>query len=202
MRSLVATARWSTQELFEGRGDEAQSFLLGSLYGTARVPDDGWRAEASFEVASPDLGGDFDFRRLIANVRARRVLTSRFAVAGRVLLGLTGGEPPPQRRFALGGLGTLRGRHFKEFPGDNMVLATAEWTLRSTWPWPAPVLFYDGGTVWGAGAAELGWKSDVGVGLEWRAGSVVGLRLDGAVPIAREAGRAAFRLTLRLTAPF
>jgi hypothetical protein len=202
MRSLVASARWSSQELFADRGDEGQSLLLPSLYGTGNAPEDGLRAEASLEVASPDLGGDFDFRRLIAHLRGRRIVSSRFAIAGRVLLGVTGGAPPPQRRFALGGLGTLRGRHFKEYAGDHMLLASVEGTRRATFPWPSPVLFYDGGTVWGEGAPDPGWKSDLGLGLEWSVAGRVGLRIDGAFPVEPEPGRDAFRLTLRLTAPF
>jgi hypothetical protein len=202
MRSLVATARWSSEELFPGREDERESFLLPSLYGSWTAPEDGLRAEASFEIASPDLGGDFDFRRLIAHVRGRRIVSSRFALAGRALLGVTGGAPPAQRRFALGGLGTLRGRHFKEYAGEDMLLTTAEWSYRSALPWPSPVLFYDGGKVWGGSASDTGWKSDLGLGLEWRLTGRVGVRLDGAVPIHPAEGRDAFRLTLRLGVPF
>ena len=162
---------------------------------------EGVRADLSLELASRDLGGDFDFRRLIAHLRGRHSLAAHQALAARLLLGVTGGDPPRQRRFALGGLGTLRGRSFKEFSGGNMALLSAEWAIHPASPWPAPLAFYDGGAVWGSGAGS-GWKSDLGLGLEWGLRGQILLRVDGAFPLNPAPGRDGFRLTARLRAPF
>ena len=202
MGSLILTARWtSAPRLFDSPAEERESFLLRSLYGAATGPERGLRVEASYEIASPSaFGGDFDFQRLLAQARGRHWLSQRSSIAARVLLAVSGGSLPPQKQLALGGLGTLRGYGFKEFSGDNMFLATAEWRHLAPFPLPSPVAFFDGGVTW-TSPASSGFRSDVGLGLEWAPGGL-GLRIDAAVPLDREPGGYDFRIMARLRAPF
>ena len=201
MRSMIATVRWASHgELFESRQHERDSFLLRSLYDTRMEEGQELRAEATFEVASPDLGGDFSFRRFIGTARAYRDITGSQALRARLLLGLTGGEVPVQRRFALGGLGTLRGFELKAFSGDEVAEATFEWLLRLPSPFPGLVGFYDGGAAWDRGASR-DWKSDVGAGVEWRAGRGFFFRGDLAFPLQKEPGDKSTRFTWRIRLP-
>src|SRR5262249_21260035 len=131
MRSLIAVARWSTAgPLFSDREAQNDSFLVRNPYGTAFVKDQGFRAEASFEWADAGrLGGAFPCGPRPPHLRAPRHVSPRQALTGRFLLGIGDGELPPQRRFALGGMGTLRGRALRELAGDRMALATAEYAF-------------------------------------------------------------------------
>jgi hypothetical protein len=201
LTSLLATARVSIDgPLFDDPSDERDSFLSRDLYGT-EAGMEALRAEASWEVASARrLGGDFTFTRLIAQVRGRREVGAR-NLGFRVLAGFTGGEPPAQRRFALGGLGTLRGLHYKDLVGDDAVLASLEFGGWPGFPRPGLVVFYDGGAVWSRGTAAR-WRDDVGLGLVWGRGARAALRFDLAFPLSREAGRDRVRATLRLSSSF
>jgi len=201
MRSMIATVRWANRgELFGTRRRERDSFLLRSLYDTRMEEGQELRAEATFEVASPDLGGDFSFRRFIGSVRGSRDIASRHAVRTRLLLGLSGGTVPLQRRFALGGMGTLRGRDLKLFSADNAALATFEWLVRPPSPFPGLVAFYDGGSAWDRGRDRV-WKSDVGAGIEWPAGRGFVFRGDVGFPLQRAPEEKKARFTWRIRLP-
>jgi len=203
MRSLIGTLRWaSSGPLFASRAKERYSFLLRSLYGTSFNIEQGVRAEAALEVASADaFGGDFTFRRFIADVQARLEPAPPVALSGRVLVGLAGGDPPPQKLFALGGLGTLRGYPLKVFPGENIGLFTLESGLHAPAPiLPELVLFYDGGVAWTPGSEGQGWKSDVGVGVRWPAGLSFWVRVDFAFPL--DEPNDGMRTTARIHIPF
>ncbi len=114
-------------------------------------------------------GGDFYYERFLAQLHVYQRLSRIDHLAVRVRAGSatvgSAGDPlgpiPPQHRFYLGGVGSLRGYEFKEFVGDRIFLATAEYTL-GTDGW-APVFddwsltfFYDYG---------LAWITDSGTGL-------------------------------------
>lgn len=203
MRSLIGTLRWaSSGPLFASRARERDSLLLRSLYGTAFDIEQGVRAEAALEVASAGaFGGDFTFRRLISDVQARLEPAPAVALSGRVLLGLTGGDLPRQKLFALGGLGTLRGYPLKVFPGENVGLLTVESSLHAPPPLlPELVLFYDGGVAWTSGQAGEGWKNDVGVGLRWPGALSFWVRVDFAFPL--DEPNEGMRTTARLHIPF
>ena len=201
MRSVIATVRWANRgELFGTRQRERDSFLLRSLYGTRMEEGQELRAEATFEVATPDLGGDFDFRRFIGSIRGSRDIASRHAVRTRLLLGVSGGTVPFQRRFALGGMGSLRGRDLKLFAGDNAALATFEWVLRLPSPFPGLVAFYDGGAAWDRGQDRV-WKNDVGAGIEWPAGRGFFVRADAGFPLQRAPEEKKVRFTWRFRVP-
>jgi hypothetical protein len=202
MRSWIATARWtSAGDLFGSVESERESYLLRSLYGTALAGPQALRAEATFETASTG-GGDFEFQRLIADVRGHRRLGGS-AVALRLLLGLTGGAPPLQKRFALGGRGTLRGYSVKEFPGENMAVANLEWEAKpASFPRPGLTLFYDGGRTWGGLETSEGWKSGAGVAFEWALSGFNLLRIDVGTRLGPTDGHHRLTVLARLRMPF
>jgi hypothetical protein len=203
MRSLLVTARWSRDAPLFGRWDgERESFLLRSVFGTPFLAAQGARVEATWEVAADALGGDFEFQRFVGHARASRAIGARSVALARVLAGFTGGTPPPQRRFALGGLGTLRGYALKEFQGENMVVATGEWTVDTRPRLPAVVVFYDGGTAWAEGVDGPGWKSAAGAGLEWRFLTRGKARVDVAFPFQPSEGQERARVYGLLQLPF
>jgi hypothetical protein len=204
MRSLLFTARWSWDGgLYPDWPFERNSFLVRSLQGDLFQRDQGVRAEATFEVADEDaLGGDFTFHRLVAHVRGAHALSPRQTLFGRVLLGFAGGTLPPQRRFALGGMGTLRGRETKAFAGgDEVALVTAEYAFEPVRLWPAVIGFYDGGRVAADGVGS-GWKNDLGIGLAWPPGGRRLGRIDVGFPLNRDAGEPSARVTGYILLPF
>ncbi len=203
MRSLLFTGRWSHRApLFPSWELERDAFLLRSPYGTPFEHAQGARVETTYEVASDALGGDFSFQRLTGNARATRALGVRQTVTARVITGLTRGAPPLQRRFALGGLGTLRGYGLKEFAGSNAVLATAEWMTGTRPRLPSLIFFYDGGSAWGGAGEGSGWKSDAGAGLEWRILSRGWARVDVAFPFSPTPGADRARVYGMVRLPF
>ena len=112
------------------------------------------------------------------------------------------GELPVQRRFYLGGMGTLRGYSLKQFAGDHLVLTTAEYWLHPRSPWPGLVFFYDGGTAWDRGRPRSGWKQDVGAGIDWPGGGKGYLRLDVGFPLNREPANRRAYVTGLIRFPF
>jgi hemolysin activation/secretion protein len=193
MRSAVFTVRWvSSGGLFENHDAERRAVVQPSLYGTDwfRKPE-GFRVDATYEVASEGMGGDFDFTRFIGRVRGRRELGDRFALDGRAIVGLGGGDLPVQKLFNLGGLNTLRGYDRKRIQGRRMALVQLEGALYPGRLWPALIGFWDGGGAWGGEpTAEgtrfpAGWKDDFGFGLRFppRSGRIFA-RLDVAWPLA------------------
>ncbi|PYQ10060.1 MAG: hypothetical protein DMF83_01245 [Acidobacteria bacterium] len=203
MRSILGVARWAwKRDLFGSWSEERESFLLRNPYGTPFERDQQARVETSLEVASPGLGGDFDFRRFIGQARAARVFSPRQALLLRGLVGVGSGELPVQRRFYLGGMGTLRGYSLKQFAGDHLVLTTAEYWLYPRSPWPGLVFFYDGGTAWDRGRPRSGWKQDVGAGIDWPGGGKGYLRLDVGFPLNREPANRRAYVTGLIRFPF
>jgi len=179
MRSLVGTLRFETRALFDDPDVERQSRLLPSLFGAATAPPHALRVEATLERAGDGLGGDFAFTRFVGVVRARRILGTRHHLDARLLAG-RGSDLPIQKRFALGGIGTLRAYPLGAYPGDRMLVANAEYGYELGPGLPRASLFYDGGDVWQHGRPAPGWKSGAGVGLRWPATGSAFLRLEQA----------------------
>jgi hypothetical protein len=203
MRSILAVARWAWKsDLFGPWSTERESFLMRNPYGTPFERDQQARVEASLEVASRGLGGEFDFHRLISQARAAHVFSPRQALLLRGMVGVGSGDLPPQRRFFLGGIGTLRGYTMKQFAGDHMVLTNAEYWLYPHSPWPGLVFFYDGGTAWDRGRPRPGWKHDVGAGIDWPGGGHGYLRLDVGFPLNREPSNRRAYVTGLIRLPF
>ncbi len=205
VRSVLVTARWSARgALYPDETAERESFLVRTPYGDRFRADQGVRVDATWELAGHGLGGASDFQRFIAHARTTRSLGARSSVNARALLGLTGGEPPPERRFALGGQGTLRGYAAKEFRGDRMALTTLEWTYQPPPRWPGLVAFYDGGVAWTSGLTGARWRDDVGIGLAWPGGGRARgwVRVDLGYALRPEPGRTRTRVHALVRLPF
>lgn len=203
MRALLATGRWSWDGgLSSEWAAERDSFLLRSLQGDLFQRDQSLRAEGTLEVADADaLGGDFTFKRFVGQVRAARRMGAQRTLFGRLLVGRSGGDLPPQRRFSLGGEGTLRGRATKAYAGDQVALVTVEHAYEPLL-WPAVIAFYDGGRV-SSDAGSSGWKSDVGIGLAWPPGGRRLARVDVGFPLGgRQPGESRARVTGHILLPF
>lgn len=185
MHSLIGTLRYEAGgALFDEAAHERESFLLRSLYGSATEAPQALRVEVSLEIADADaLGGSFSFTRLVGALRARRFLGTRHLLDGRLLLGLGDDRLPAQKRFVLGGVGSLRGHPYAAFEGEDFLLLTAEYGFDPGHGLPRLVAFYDGGEVWSEGAPGKGFKSGIGAGLRWPATGGAFLRLELARPL-------------------
>ena len=203
MRTLLFTARWTKDAPLYARWiDEQDSFLLRTVYGTPFQYVQGARFEGTYELATDALGGDFSFGRFTGQVHAARALGTRHHLLGRVLGGFTNGDPPLQRRFALGGVGTVRGYSYKQFPGEQMVVATGEWMMDTRPRWPSVLAFVDGGRAWTSGVDGAGWKSSAGVGLDFRPLRRGYTRIDVAFPFQKSPGQDWARVYGMIQLPF
>jgi hypothetical protein len=199
LRSLVVTGRWAARDaLYASSAAERDSFLVRNPFGGPYERSQRARVDATLEAAS----GDASFRRGIVHARGTRDLSPRLSLDARGLIGITSGEPPPQRRFALGGAGTLRGYAFKEFGGDHIALGSVELTYQALSRYPTVRAFYDGGLAWYRGGGDSGWKDDAGVGLEWPGGGRGYLRADLAFALRPVPGRDRARLHALVRVPF
>jgi len=157
-----------------GRDATYVRHLKDSLFGTSPVQSPGLRLEWTSEVAGHGMGGDAEFDRHILNARGYLPLGPRTLLSGRGLFGFSNGTLPIERRFALGGIGSVRGYSFKEWSGTGMTLMNVEYLVNLT----GPVLhdndglsvygFYDAGRV-GSSFEKPGssspWLQGVGFGV-------------------------------------
>ena len=82
------------------------------------------------EWAGHRLGGDFDYTRILGDLRSVVRLSPATTLMLRVAAGHTAsGTLPSQKEFPLGGVDALRGHAFGEFRGDQIALAQAEYTV-------------------------------------------------------------------------
>jgi hypothetical protein len=169
--------------------------------GTARR---GWRTVLQTERNGGVFGGDNAFRRYLADVRRYQPLGGWGRVDLRARLGAAQGQVPSQYLFALGGYSSLRGYPFKAYPGDRMVLFTAEyWLDYGAESRSLPVLggFVDTGASWFGGSRLLTGDRDpdlrtsIGPALAWK-----GLRLYLARPL--DLPSPGWGLTFRLSDTF
>jgi hypothetical protein len=192
MRSAVFAAGWTSRgRLFPNATAKKRSFVQRNLFQLGVTKPEGVRVEATFEVARPDWGSDYDFTRLIGNVRTHHEKGPHFILDTRFVGGVTGGRPPSFKRFHLGGTGTLRGYDIRQFDGTEMAVYTVEASYVPGGPFPSVIPFYEGGRTWGEGVnpAER-WRSALGVGLRWPArGTSFFLRLDAAWPLDAQPGQ-------------
>jgi hypothetical protein len=200
--AVLLTGRWTTgAPLFRSAAAERDSFLMRDPYGNALGMTQTARVDATLEIGGRAGPGTTTYRRLIGHLRGRRTVTPALAFDGRVLFGV-GSDLPPQRRFALGGAGTLRGYALKEFSGQRMVLGTLEARLRVSGRWPDVIGFYDGGAAWTRGTSGAGWRDDVGGGLEWPGGGEGHLRVDVGYALRPPPGQDRTRVYAAIYLPF
>ncbi len=86
--------------------------------------DNGLRTVATFELADPALGGDFDFWRVTSDTVLAVSTGDEQGVSLRLRVG-GGSALPLQRQEALGGWGSLRGYDFKELGGGDFSILTS-----------------------------------------------------------------------------
>jgi len=131
------------------------------------LPADG-HVEVQGEIADRRLGGDFQFRRSEVELVGHRRLGLEQSLDTRVKVGLADKELPLQRKFQLGGIGTLRGYRYKEFQGDAMLLVQAEY--RFSRGSKALVPFVDAGCTWphNQKLKLQTLRFDGGIGLIWK----------------------------------
>lgn len=119
-----------------------------------------WRIDWSSEISPAGaFDSDFDYSRSILSARFRKALTRHQDFGARFIRGWSTGLPPPQRLFAIGGLGSVHGYEFKSAGGNSMTLFNFEYALG--WRNGFQLLgFYDAGHVPGTP-----WQKGVGWGI-------------------------------------
>jgi outer membrane protein assembly factor BamA len=81
------------------------------------------------EHAGAGLRGDFDFDRYQVDVRRYQPFSRFDNLNLRLRAGSSTGDVPAQKLFALGGIGTLPAFGYKDFSGNRLVLANAEYLV-------------------------------------------------------------------------
>ena len=141
--------------------------LLDALFGERTERDHGVRVDWRSELAPASLDHAVDFNRHIATVRTWWQPTAGRLVSARVIAGGSTGELPPQRVFALGGIGSVRGYRFKEAAGDGMLLLNGELRQQFRRGGMAGLAFFDAGRITDPRPGSTrDWMRGVGVGLE------------------------------------
>jgi hypothetical protein len=141
-----------------------------------------WRVDWTSEISTPGtLRSDFDFSRHVLSGRGRFLMSPHQEVAARLIGGWSGGSLPPQRQFAIGGIGSVHGYEFKAAVGDALALLNLEYALG--WRNSLQVLgFFDAGRVThrqdpgrtaGSRPEDPPWLNGVGFGF-----AAGGVRLD------------------------
>ena len=92
-------------------------------------PRRGWYLDLQAEFNRPEFGSEFDFDRVIVDLRRYQPIGYGKNLDFRLRAGSARGALPEQFLFDLGGLSTLRGHRFKEFTGDRMVLGNLEYRV-------------------------------------------------------------------------
>ncbi|MCK4590731.1 MAG: DUF4097 family beta strand repeat protein, partial [Candidatus Latescibacteria bacterium] len=184
--SLPKRSDWS---LFNWKGGKRSNPSLGDDEGWINSVQISWRKElladqyieVQGELADKELEGDFHFRRCQVELVGHRKLAWEQFLDTRVTLGFADRELPLQRRFQLGGIGTLRGYDYKEFQGDGMLLVQVEYRFKRGDK--ALVPFVDAGCTWphNQSIKPEDLRFDGGIGLVWE-----NLRLNLAVAPPRK----------------
>lgn len=203
--------------------------VVGSLVidsrNSIKTPTRGWYIQVEGEHAGDALGGNFEFDRLLVDLRRYQPLWFNEGIDCRLRVGTSSGDLPWQKRYHLGGLSTLRGFPYKAFPngpmspgGNRMILAQLEYRMGAQdlpdelglgiFDYFNIILFADVGWVDIAdrstslfkGFENLSWstlKSDAGIALTNRGGDV---RFE----IARrtDTGYKPFTFCFRINRPF
>lgn len=92
-------------------------------------PDRGWWLQFQGEFNLPEWESDFDFDRVIVDLRRYQPVGFGKNLDFRLRAGSGRGVLPAHYLFDLGGLSTLQGYRFKSFTGDRMLLGNAEYRL-------------------------------------------------------------------------
>ena len=112
-------------------------------------PTRGRRISYTAQWAGHGLGGDFDFYKFTAEMRAYKKIGAKNVLAFRARGGFIQGDAPYSQLFTLGGADTLRGYEDDQFRGKNMYNATLEFRFPIVKK-VSGVLFTDIGDAWDA----------------------------------------------------
>lgn len=134
------------------------------------------RHRLSWERSDESLDGDFDSWLAVLDSRTYLRLSPSQSLALRMVWGSgasasetsASGTLPPQRRFVIGGIGTLRGHDFQSLAGDRMALANLEYDFGLVGASRA-VVFVDAGSAWDEGTL-FDQRIDVDMGAGVRLG--------------------------------
>jgi hypothetical protein len=140
--------------------------LFGSLLPISDKDDFApvWRVDWTSEISAPDaFSSDFDFRRHIVSARLRKRISEFQDVGVRAIGGWSGGVLPPQRQFAVGGIGSVHGYEFKESVGDTLALLNLEYAVGWQHGLRA-VGFFDAGRTTSPARSDSPWLKGVGFG--------------------------------------
>ncbi|MEA3296636.1 MAG: BamA/TamA family outer membrane protein [candidate division Zixibacteria bacterium] len=102
-----------------------------------------WHISGFAEWSSPDFASDYNYRRYQMAVRRYQHVSHRTMFLLRGIYGGSDGDLPIHKRFFLGGLGTLRGYHHKEYTGTRFWMANTEYRIRFPRTDIAASLFWD-----------------------------------------------------------
>jgi len=156
----------------EGRDGVASA---SARIGPETIPAEGGsNALVLYERAGSLIDGDFDYERARGEGRWKAVLSPKMEARARILGASTvDGTLPLQKVYHVGGIGTLRGREYKKYGGDQFLLANAEYYVlarRNTWVFG----FLDWGAAWfGRGNIDQQkFALDGGVGLRLGPGPI------------------------------
>jgi hypothetical protein len=197
LHALLFGYTWDSRGLRdEARGQRYARHQMSDLFGSWGGSNPGWRIEWTSEIAAPgSLGGEFDYRRHLLNVRRYNRILRRHVLNLRAIAGIGEGTLPPQRLLALGGLGSVPGYDFKEALGERMLLLSAEYEYRLHRD-IRPLVLYDAGRVFRpVSLSRDDWMQALGAGL--RLGDT--FRIEAFWPLER--GRPA-QLLVRLQPTF
>jgi hypothetical protein len=162
--------------------------VVGELYLDTRNDKDfpfrGWYGKLTMEVSNSRLHSDFYFNQYLLELRRYLPVSRTEQIDIRIRAGSSENNLPLQKYFEIGGIGTMRGFHFKEFVGDRVLLANVEYKLSLPGAKPVSdikfILFGDVGNAWFTddnskftrGFDHISWgtlKSDVGLGIsDWK----------------------------------
>ncbi len=185
LHAAVLAYTYDSRGLSSASSASFERHLVDDLFRGQRRQSPGWRVDWTTEIGGHGLGGGATFDRHILNARAYVPLSPGQLFAVRVIEGFSGGTLPLERRFAIGGIGTVHGYRFKEQSGAQMTLLNAEYRFgpRSV----RGLLFFDAARVGKPNAASSSeWLRGGGAGVQ--AGPFrleLGYRLDD-IPRSRQ----------------
>ncbi|MFC1572279.1 BamA/TamA family outer membrane protein [Candidatus Eisenbacteria bacterium] len=163
---------------------------MRSVFAKARIGTDLNHLDVAYERSGDDIaGGDFCFEQLTAQYRACLHMGPRHYFDFRLKAGTNlSGSLPVQKRYIVGGLGTVRGYGYRSmlvpdpaiergpedtapFGGERMALVNAEYVFSIDGDGDVnAVLLVDSGMAWEDREASMDlddWKSSAGVGLQF-----------------------------------
>ena len=128
----------------------------------------GWIGHAYYETAGGKLGGDLEFQRWWFQLTRLQPLNKYLGLNLRVIYAGSNQRLPLFKQYFLGGLNTLRGYKHKEFFGEQMFMANAEYSVEFGHNLSG-ALFFDIGNVVGQDEdifRDGEFKSDIGLAVE------------------------------------